>query len=169
MGENDKYPTVGEILNGDAPFPTSQAAHNEQGMYAMPDTEGTTGSDDMVQTDSGLWLPRPTQKQVTRLHFKYGLVIDVSEPLDTVLDKLSDLRQMEAGSTRIFTAPVFNDPVLVTSEAAKELLVISVEYRDLKEVEAAERAKQHNLAVQDAMITQQRAQMLGAQNHGRRR
>jgi hypothetical protein len=163
MSQDDKYPTIRQIMDGDAPFP-EQAFDNDQGMRVLADPKE---DHDMVKDGrSGLFLPKPTQKQVTQLCFDTGLTLTVSETYDEVCETL---RELPEGMFAVFTAPVFNDPVRIEWHAIQKLMAITVEYRDLKELETAEKQRELNLRLTEAQMAQQRVALLNQQRHANRR
>lgn len=166
MSDSDRYPTIREVLDGDAPFPAN-AYHNEDGMYESPEPGPTVRDGDMVQdAESGLWLPKPDQKRVTQMCFKHsGNIIQVTEPFDEVRAEIAECRELQRDA--MFTGPVYDEPVCIPYEALADIQVISVEFRDLAELETAQRVKEHNLRMQEQMMAQQRAQSLGVLNQSR--
>ena len=155
---SDNTPTYREVLDGDAPYPT-KAFHNNEGMYVTPNEEGTVGSSDMVQDkQTGLFLPAPTQKRVTRLFFDGGLTLEVSEGYDEVCETL---RELSTGDDVIFTGPVYEEVVRITAHALSKLMALSIEYRDLAEIELAQRQRDLNMRMAEAQMTQQQTQLLG--------
>lgn len=153
MSVRDKHPTVREIMDGDAPFDAPGAHHDpDTGMYVSQDPPPTVTDDDMVKLTSGLFVPKPTSKQVTRLHFDTGLVVDVSESYEEVKDAVLNHKTGDL----VFSGPVFADEeVRIRGTHVKRIMMMTVDYRDLAEIELAIKTKEHNLAVA-------RSQLLGS-------
>lgn len=154
MSDSDKYPTVREILDGEAGFP-SVAVHNEDGMFVLPDVTPP----DMVKDEaSGLYLPKPTTKQVTMIMFSTTTPITVSESIDTVdaavtTHKTGDLK---------FTGPVHSDDtIIIKSNHVKDIVALHVDWLDLEDVEVQMKARRY--ATQQA-----KSQLLGVSNGSHR-
>lgn len=151
MSSSDKYPTIGEVLDGDAPF-DSRAVHDaETGMYVMPEPPPTVSDADMLQTDSGLWLPRPSQKLVTRMMFRTGMMIDVSESHTAVLAAVNGHKTGDL----TFTGPVHaDDKVVIKSSHVKDIAVITTASVDLKEIEVAMKQREYQLSMAQLQMLQ---------------
>lgn len=143
MGIGDRYPTIAEIQRGQAPFDVPAYHDEATGMYTAADVEPATVPDMIKDETSGLFLPKPKHKQVTRMHFDTGLVSDVSESWEEVDAAIKE--HTGKGDLR-FSGPVFPDePVIIRSAHVKRIMLITVDYRDLEEIELAIKVKEHNM------------------------
>jgi|ERR1700751_3118647 len=152
MSSTDKYPTITEVLDGDAPF-SDRAVHDPNtGMYVMPEPPPTVPDADMLVTDSGLFVPRPNAKTVTRLMFRTGMLIDVSESHDVVCKMVS---AHKTGDLKL-TGPIHSDDVVMIKSAhVKDIAVITTATIDLKEIEVTIKQRQHALSMAQLQLLNQ--------------
>lgn len=156
-GNDQKHDTftVGEVLEGDAPFPGNAYHDPKTGMFVSPEPESVATTDMVQDVDTGLFLPKPKTKQVTRIFFNHGLVLDVSETVEEVLSKIGPAKPVH---DCVFTGPVFPDePVIIRASHVKDICAVSVDYRDLDEIEAAIKQKELNLRMVKSQLSAQKS------------
>ena len=141
---SDQYPTVREVMEGASgvSFPAGAAHDPVTGMYTAPEPESAEMPDMVKDEQTGLFLPKPNMKVVTRLHFDTGMTMEVSESYETVRDAVAGHKSGDL----LFSGPVFpDDPVLIRSAYVKRIVVITVDYRDLKQIELTQRQNEYNM------------------------
>lgn len=142
MGESDKYPTVREVMDGDAPFSESAYHDPHTGMYTMGEDPEQPGIDFVQDTSTGLHLPKPKTKPITRIVLENGMPINVSESIDEVLDAIDAFKSTDKRLK--FSGPAFADePVYIERIAVKKIVLITQDYIDLKEVELSIKMKEY--------------------------
>lgn len=163
MSETDKFPTVKEIMEGADGVTYPDGAYHDPttGMYVAPEPTPSDVPEMILDQKTGLHLPRPKWKQVTRLQFDTGLIIDVSEDHDTVY---TAVKEHKTGDLT-FTGPVFNDPVVIRSSHVKRIMLITPEYRDLEDVELKFKQQEFNNRMIENQLASARAQSLGLLGH----
>lgn len=123
-------------------YPAGATHDPATGMYTAPEPESAEMPDMVKDEATGLFLPKPDVKAVTRLHFDTGLVVDVSESYDDVYAAVKDHKSGDL----LFSGPVFPDePVLIRSNHVKRITMITIDYRDLKQIEMAQKQNEYNL------------------------
>ena len=158
MADDDRYPTVRQVLDGEASFPAN-ARHDENGMYVMPDPDPPP---DMIQAASGLFLPKPKTKAITRIVFDNGLPLDVSESMDEVR---RILKEHKPGTDVVLTGPVFEDePVVILNAHVKAVRALVIDYKDISEIETSLKQREIDMELREKELARLRAQNLGQFN-----
>lgn len=150
MSDNDKYPTVREVMEGDAPF-SENAFHNPQtGMYEMAEEPEAEGLEFRTDKATGLLLPQPKTKPITRIVLDTGLPINVSESVEEVLAAIDSLGTQKRLR---FSGPAFADePVYLERAYVKKIALITQDYIDLKEVELSIKMKQYQQRMAETQL-----------------
>lgn len=129
---SDQYPTVREVLDGDAEFP-SNAYNNADGMLTVPEPGPTVSDQDDYVQSGGMWLPKPKdQKQVTVIAIEGIGTLVVSNPIGEVREIL---KSTPASQDCVFQGPVFPDePTYLMATFRKKVGFLAIDYRDLDEI-----------------------------------
>jgi hypothetical protein len=141
MTDRDKYPTVREVLEGKAEFTGRGYNDPETGMYTEPEPDPVIADDSkMIQDiESGLYLPAPKQKQVTVIMFSTGQTLVVSDTYEETV------KAMNTTGDSVLKGPIFPDePVWVKGTHKKNVICITIDYRDLEEIELQQKVREHN-------------------------
>lgn len=180
MSLDDKYPRIKDVLDGNVDYP-STAFDNDAGMRVMPDPGPVVDGDMIQDAATGLFLPAPTQKPITRLFFEGGAFFDVSESYDVVVHDIDIARARyheDAENGRmahdawygvVFTGPIYKTPVRIEEYALRHLLCIVTEFIDLSKVELAQKQAELNARTMEAQMNQQRLQLLNTTRENERR
>lgn len=131
---------------------------DKDGMYKMPEPDNRI---DAFQDASGIWLPKPTGKEVTRIIWDIpGIATECSETPEKVLELLN-----ATGEYVELTNPVIDVPIkLNRAMAKKHCFILDIVFKDMEVEKQNVQAFELQKRQQAQQLKQARVSTLGRRN-----
>lgn len=128
----------------------SDAYVNKDGLYTVPDPE--VNDREMVETDTGLFIPKPRHKSVRILNFDFQYHLEIEEDIQTVCKVIDEACADESIKWVSLHDPTFGTELRIPRSACLRVACVLEGWKDMemlemqmKEVEQAKRMQRLNL------------------------